>query len=263
MKKTLMSVLLVSSCLAQTQVHAVDALSWILSTIGDRSILAVDSLDSGPAIGPLYSPNEGELAKQLIGRTIVGTPEQIKMLTEGPTYITGNGLKPVGNNRLYRMKKDGFSTDFFITFTDNMSEKYKQYVAQNAIKYNGVLVLRGLLNDSVEDTIQSMKPYVDMGALVMIDPNVEARFGKNFVAKAPIFVHALVNEATNKYECKSDTEKKCFAFTSVSGVARKIFDGLNFDLTIDHLSLGPIMSQWNTSNKGYQSLFEERFKSKK
>lgn len=260
MKMTVKHILLVSSCLFSIQSQALDAVSWLFAATLGAATNQVDSWNAGPAIGPINSPNEGELNKQLSSNLIVGTPEQIKLLSEGPVYITRNGLKSVGIDRPYRMKKDGVASDFIITFTDNMSENYKQFVAHTAIKYRGVLVLRGLLNDSVEDTIQSMKPYVEMGALVMIDPSIEEKFGKKFVAKSPVIVNALYDESAGEYGCKSDTEKKCTKFTSVSGFARTFSDGLRLDLTIDHLSLGPTVSQWNSSNKAFEEMFEERFK---
>ena len=110
-----------------------------------------DTWNSGPTSGPTYSQNEGELLKQLKENKVIGTPEQIQMLSNGPVYITKNGIEPVGQRRPYRFTKDGYSSDLIITFTSNMSEEYKLYLAQNAVKYKAVLVLRGLLNDSVEE----------------------------------------------------------------------------------------------------------------
>ena len=259
MKKLFIQLSITALALTSIQARAIDVGGWLIDFVAQQSLDKFDTWGSGPTSGPTYSQSEGELLKQLKENKVIGTPEQIQMLSNGPVYITKSGIEPVGQHRPYRFTKDGYSSDLIITFTSNMSEDYKLYLAQNAVKYKAVLVLRGLLNDSVEDTVQSMRPFIDLGAMIQIDPRIEARFGKKLVSKAPIIVNAMVNN-DGEYKCTSDNDKKCFSYRSVSGVSRT-FDGeFHFDRTLKiHLSLAPIMSEWNASNRAYEKILFERF----
>lgn len=259
MKSLIIRTIVLLCALTSFQARAIDIGGWLIDFVAQQSLNNFDTWNSGPISGPTYSQSEGELLKQLKENKVIGTPEQIQMLSNGPVYITKSGIEPVGQHRPYRFTKDGYSSDLIITFTSNMSEEYKLYLAQNAVKYKAVLVLRGLLNDSVEDTVQSMRHYIDLGAMIQIDPRIEARFGKKLVSKAPIIVNAMVNN-DGEYKCTSDNDKKCFAYRSVSGVSRTFDGDYHFDRTLKvHLSLAPIKSEWNASNRAYEKILLERF----
>ena len=230
-------------------------IAWIATQATEK----IDRYNSGMNYGNYKTYSEQPLNKALEQNSIVATEAEKAMLLSGPVYITKEGLKPVGNNHPYRLTQDGYSTDMLYLITTKLDEDILKQIAQHSIKAHGVLVMRGLVNNSVEDTVKAVTPLLNMGAIIKVDPRIEDRFGHNFRGKAPQFVNTLVRK-DGSYGCDGDTaQNKCFGYVSVSGIRRTFSNGLEVESTIKTLMFPDEYSSKNPETKAYNAITHRRF----
>ena len=233
--KYIFKLLLATSFLftGNAKAQGVDLLSsWFITLVAEQVTDQIDRINSGPNFGNFVPYAEAPLQKNLESATFKGTEAEKSMLLSGPVYVTKDGIKPVGENHPYRLSEGDYRTDLLFLITTKMNPDILKQIANYSVKTKGVLVLRGLVNDSVEETINTVAPLLETGALIKIDPRIEQRFGHNFRGKAPQFVNTFVRK-DGTYGCDGDTkENKCFGYQSVSGIIRTFSNGLEIDKTI-------------------------------
>ncbi len=77
-------------------------------------------------------------------------------------------------------------SDFYIFVSLSMKDKNLQQLLNDAAKYNAVVVLRGLKNNSMKETVQHLaKFFSNTSNGLIIDPELFTQFGIN---KVPSFV---------------------------------------------------------------------------
>lgn len=226
---------------------------WLIYQALDQ----VDTAHSGPHIGNTHIYSEIELGKALANNDLKGTPEQIQMIKVGPVYFTKSGIQPVGQNRPYRLNHDGYQSDMLYLFSTGLSEEFQTKLADASIKTHGVMVLRGLLYNSVDETVKALQPLLEQGAIVMLDPRVDLTFGKRLVGKSPVLVHALVRK-DGTYGCEKDAATTCIPYTSVTGLSRPLFGKVDVRATIErHLEMNEILAK-DPSSVAFYRLYKQR-----
>lgn len=243
-----------------SKAQGVDLLSsWFISMVAQQATAQIDQVNSGPNFGNYVTYAEAPLQKNLESATFKGSQTEKEMLLAGPVYVTKDGLKPVGNNHPYRLSEGDYRTDLLFLITTKLDQKVLKQIAEYSVKTKGVLVMRGLVNDSVADTIQAVTPLLETGALIKIDPRIEERFGHTFRGKAPQFINTLVRK-DGSYGCDGDTkESKCFGYQSVSGIIRTFGSGLDIDKTVKlNLTINDAYATTPVT-KAYKAMTQRRF----
>ncbi|TDR27776.1 TrbC family F-type conjugative pilus assembly protein [Hydromonas duriensis] len=181
---------------------------WLLTTV---AVQATNSAVNNGIVmmGPTHSYDEKLLSETLQEQKVQGSEDMVKMLNEGPVYVTANGLVPVGDNRPYRHMNDGKASELLFLITSNMDNEYLMSMATAAKTIGAVLMMRGLVDDSVEKTIAFAKPLVDAGALVQINPIPSETFRHRTYRKAPLIVYTEV-DSKGGYACANgESLKSC------------------------------------------------------
>lgn len=207
---------------------------WLVELVAEQATAAyVDNHIQ--VIGPTYSYDEDLLAKSLKDNAVKGTEEQIKMLNSGPVYLTSAGMVPVGENRPYRIKNGNQQSELLFTITSNMPKDYLLAMASAAKQANAVLVMRGLVDDSVEKTLEFAKPLIELGALVQINPIPSETFRHRTYRKAPLIVSTKIN-ATGGYGCNADVSSSCMPSEVIGGVVHRPFGDYDVLRTVQMLA---------------------------
>ena len=201
---------------------------WLLTLVSDQ-VVAQHVNNNIQMIGPTYSYDEEILPKALLRNAIKGSDAQIQMLNTGPVYLTKDGLVPVAENRPYRSK----GKELLFLITSNMPKEYLLSLAQASKQANGVLIMRGLVNDSVEDTVQFVQPLIDVGALVQINPIPSETFRHRTYRKAPLVVKTRIN-LKGEYGCETG-ELGCTASVVVGGVIHPPFGRYDVEKTLAYM----------------------------
>ena len=201
---------------------------WLLSLVGEQ-VVAKHVNNNIQMIGPTYSYDEELLPKSILKNIIKGTNEQIQMLNTGPVYLTKEGMIPVAQNRPYRAG----DKELLFLITSNMPKEYLLSIAKASNQANGVLIMRGLVNDSVEETIQFVQPLIDAGALVQINPIPSETFRHRSYRKAPLIVKTRIN-SKGEYGCEAE-ESGCTASVVVGGVIHPPFGRYDVAKTLEFM----------------------------
>ena len=201
---------------------------WLLSLVGEQ-LVAQHVNNNIQMIGPTYSYDEELLSKTILKNAVKGSDEQIQMLNTGPVYLTKEGMVPVAENRPYRAD----DKELLFLITSNMPKEYLLSIAQASKQVNGVLIMRGLVNDSVEETIQFAKPLIEQGALVQINPIASETFRHRSYRKAPLIVKSRVN-SKGEYGCETG-ESSCTASIVVGGVIHPPFGRYDVVKTLEFM----------------------------
>lgn len=226
---------------------------WLIYQALDQ----VDTAHSGPHIGNTHLYSEIELGKALANNDVKGTPEQIQMIKDGPVYFTKTGIEPVGQNKPYRLSKNGYQSDMFYLFSTGLSNEFKTKLADAAIKTHGVMVLRGLRYNSVDETIRAVQPILEQGAIVMLDPRIDLTFGKRLVGKSPVLVHTLVRN-DGSYGCEKDAASSCIPYKSVAGLSRPVFGKVDVERTFrNYISIAEFQKK-DPSSIAFYELYQQR-----
>lgn len=199
---------------------------WLLNLVGEQMVAGYVN-NNIQMIGPTYTYEEKLLAKSLLNNSVKGSLEEVQLLNSGPAYVTNNGLVPV-SIRPYRTA----DKELLFLVTSNMPEEYIHAIAKASKEVNGVLVLRGLVNDSVEETMKFAAPLSELGALVQINPIPSETFRHRTYRKAPLVVKAKVN-AKGEYGCESS--EPCKASIVVGGVVHPPFGKYDVMKTLEFM----------------------------
>lgn len=198
-----------------------DLAVWLISLAAQQGVSQAVNANIN-VLGPTYSYDEPLLTKALATNEINASPEQLVMLAAGPVYLTQNGISPVAENRPYRLNDNGHQSELLFLITTNMPADYLQAIAEASVKTKGVLVLRGLVNNSVDETIKAVQPLLNIGALIQINPVPAETFRQRTYRKAPVIVATQIN-AQGNYGCESSTDKDCIPYYATGGVIHRPF----------------------------------------
>ena len=111
---------------------------------------------------------------------VIATPEQAlaakEMLMQSEQIVCRN----------FSSDETTQQTDFYIFISSSLPEHLLKQMVLEAKKYNGILVMRGLINNSVRETVKYLQQFVmDEGDGIIIDPTL---FQKYQIKLVPSFV---------------------------------------------------------------------------
>ena len=112
------------------------------------------------------------------------------------------GSKPIINNSLGIDSAKSQDTDFFIFTSFSMGEKNIEHLIKSAIKYNGIVVMRGFKEGSIIKTTTALLKFIEkIWGGVIIDP---ALFKEYKISKVPSYVLARVCDDGITATCKQE-----------------------------------------------------------
>ena len=208
---------------------ATDRASFIGRTLGAgvAALLHAGSVLGAPATPPALTeadierarqqhrmPTEAELARvpvpaapriENLPQPVTRMPIDLEAISRGFDLQNGAQTTPIGPG------KRGPKVLIFVSFA--MPEATLQRLVDQASGAGATLVLRGLINGSIRDTVTRMQALIGgRRVAVQIDPEAFDRYG---IASTPTFV--VVMEVTRTEDCSSRACNPSRPFSKVAG----------------------------------------------
>lgn len=126
-------------------------------------------------------------------------------------FAVAERAKKMYNNPIDPSMLEGTNLVVFVSFS--MPDASLRRVAAEVAKVNGMMVIRGFVNDSLKETVEASQNYTNLGAQIQIHPDLFREFN---VTQVPSYV--LVKAGTPMEGC-SNLNVACQNYVKVEGDA--------------------------------------------
>ncbi|WP_037586982.1 TrbC family F-type conjugative pilus assembly protein [Stenoxybacter acetivorans] len=117
-------------------------------------------------------------------------------------------------------KWNDHSVDYYAFISLDMKDKDLSDVADNVLKNKGLVLARGLKNDSLSETFKAAKVLTDKGAIVLLAPAIMEQMK---VKRSPTFADVVV-APDGSYGCTRPDSKSCATYSGQVGFLRPLFE---------------------------------------
>lgn len=195
--------LVLSAC--STDVALIAAQQVIAGTLAQNTVYGWKNT----VVGPSWRIKDEDLRES---KAVTDEQKNTPMLEVVPAE---NGLREFTRKQLLAnvVKHDGWSSNFYTFATLDMKEKQLAQIAEVTAKKNGIILIRGLKNESVADTVEAARFFTDRGLKVVISPALSEEFKVKF---SPTFIQTAVS-ADGSYGCPGDAEN-CVPYKGLIGL---------------------------------------------